>query len=629
MLRGCARKIFACVVSLIVLERVEQLLEQLLARTKARVDDRDVAFRRLAREPDHLLGEIADADRLAHVEREDFAAVAEHRGLQDQLAGLGDRHEVPRDLGMRDRDRARPRGSARESSGTTRARRVEHVAEPDRDEARRRLARKVLAEELGDALARTHDAGRIDGLVGRDQDEAARAVAIGRDCDELGADHVVAERLAHLRLQQGHVLVRRRVEHDLGPRGCEHAIDRDGVGDVAEHGVEDKIGMRAAQLLLDHVEIELADVEDGQRLGAETRDLAAQLRADRAAAAGDQHALAGEPRADRGPVELHRIAAEQVLDRDFLQFVEARAAGDDVFEARHGAERQVAALAQIDRAAHLRLVRGRHRDDEHLGGRLARKLRQLVKRAEHRHAVQAAAAQRCVVVEESDGRVAVVATQVAHERFARLARAEHEHALARRARGEIEPAVLPVAVQESRRAEQHHEHERIHRQHRARHGLEAVVEEQRDRDRERAEHGRLRDVPQIGQAREAPEALVQTRPPEDDALRGEHEPDFRTEPRHRRRIRFERPAQHVDRDPRDPDHQHVVQHDSEARMDRGDQVTQRHGVPACVRRRSTSACRRSRRRYRPHRPSRQRRGPSLRASGHSRSRSASMLRVRG
>ena len=202
------------------------------------------------------------------------------------------------------------------------------------------LRGEVLAEDLGDALARAHHAGRIDGLVGRDQHEAADAVAVGRFGDDLGADHVVAETFAQLRLQQRHVLVRRGVEHDLRPRAREHALAHGDIAAIAEHGIDQHVREFAAQFLLDAIEIEFGDFEHGQRFGAEPRDLPAQLRADRAAAAGDQHALAGEAGADRGPVELHGIAAEQILDRDFLEIVEAHAAGDDIFQARHGAERR-------------------------------------------------------------------------------------------------------------------------------------------------------------------------------------------------------------------------------------------------------------------------------------------------
>ena len=46
----------------------------------------------------HLFGEVTDLHRLAHVEGEYFAALPQHAGLQDQLAGFRNRHEVARDF---------------------------------------------------------------------------------------------------------------------------------------------------------------------------------------------------------------------------------------------------------------------------------------------------------------------------------------------------------------------------------------------------------------------------------------------------------------------------------------------------------------------------------------------------
>jgi hypothetical protein len=61
--------------------------------------------------------------------------------------------------------------------------------------------------------------------------------------------------------------------------------------------------------------------------GRDARDLAAQLRADRAAGAGDEHDLAGQVRAD--PVDLHhdRLAAEDVLDLHVADLADEVAAG--------------------------------------------------------------------------------------------------------------------------------------------------------------------------------------------------------------------------------------------------------------------------------------------------------------
>jgi hypothetical protein len=66
----------------------EQLLEELLARPQARVDDADLALRELG-EPDHVAREVHDLDRLAHVHHEDLAAQAHAARLQHELRASG------------------------------------------------------------------------------------------------------------------------------------------------------------------------------------------------------------------------------------------------------------------------------------------------------------------------------------------------------------------------------------------------------------------------------------------------------------------------------------------------------------------------------------------------------------
>ena len=71
-----------------------QVLVELLARPYADELDRDVPIRLLPGEPDHVVREVDDLDGLAHVEDEDVAALADRPGLDDELHGLRDRHEV-------------------------------------------------------------------------------------------------------------------------------------------------------------------------------------------------------------------------------------------------------------------------------------------------------------------------------------------------------------------------------------------------------------------------------------------------------------------------------------------------------------------------------------------------------
>ena len=86
--------------------RIAKVLRQLLAGPGAREPDRDLAADDVARQPDHALGQIEDAHRLAHVEHEDLAAFGENRRLQHELDRLVDAHEEPGHPGIGDRDRA-------------------------------------------------------------------------------------------------------------------------------------------------------------------------------------------------------------------------------------------------------------------------------------------------------------------------------------------------------------------------------------------------------------------------------------------------------------------------------------------------------------------------------------------
>ena len=251
----------------VVLQRMEQLLEQFLARAQAGVDDRDLAARLLAGEADHLLGQVADLHRLAHVEREDLAALANAGGLQDQLAGLGNGHEVARDFRVRHGDRAAVADLPAEQRHH-RAGRIQHVAETHGHEAGIGLRVEVLAVDFGHALAGAHHAGGVDRLVGGDQHETRHPDRTGCIGHRAGTQRVVAERGAQLALQHRHVLVRRGMEHHLRLRLRKHLAHRHLIAAIGQDAIEDQFREMVAQLLGDPVQVVLAQLHHGQRLCA-------------------------------------------------------------------------------------------------------------------------------------------------------------------------------------------------------------------------------------------------------------------------------------------------------------------------------------------------------------------------
>ena len=79
----------------------EHLFIEFLAGTQAGVLDLNIL--RTAEE-DHALGEVGNLHGLTHVEDENLTTVAHGASLEDELAGLGDEHEVTDDLWIGDGD---------------------------------------------------------------------------------------------------------------------------------------------------------------------------------------------------------------------------------------------------------------------------------------------------------------------------------------------------------------------------------------------------------------------------------------------------------------------------------------------------------------------------------------------
>ena len=89
-----------------VLRIREHLLVELLARPKSRVFDLDILIDLQSGQLDHALGQVGDLHRLTHVEDKDLRSGGHRGGLHHQPAGLRDRHEEARDVGVRHRYRA-------------------------------------------------------------------------------------------------------------------------------------------------------------------------------------------------------------------------------------------------------------------------------------------------------------------------------------------------------------------------------------------------------------------------------------------------------------------------------------------------------------------------------------------
>src|SRR5712691_11088215 len=112
----------------------EQFLVELLARAQAGNLDSDV-FLAESRQPDHVARKVDNPDWFAHFQNEDLASISHETCLQHQLCGLGNRHEVARDLRVGHRQRSAASDLLAEL-GNDAACAAEYVSEADHDKTR-------------------------------------------------------------------------------------------------------------------------------------------------------------------------------------------------------------------------------------------------------------------------------------------------------------------------------------------------------------------------------------------------------------------------------------------------------------------------------------------------------------
>ena len=93
-----------------------------------------------------------------------------------------------------------------------------------------------LEVNLGEAFAGAHDAGGVDGFVGRDQDEACDVMFEGEPGQAGGGNRVVLDRLAGLRFHHAHVFMGGGVEQDRRLMLAKHGNHAGAVQDIGNDG---------------------------------------------------------------------------------------------------------------------------------------------------------------------------------------------------------------------------------------------------------------------------------------------------------------------------------------------------------------------------------------------------------
>src|SRR5258706_10063064 len=110
--------------------------------------------------------------------------------------------------------------------------------------------------------------------------------------------------------------------------------------------------------------MKLALLEHNQQRRLQPRDLTAQLRADGTATAAYEYRAAAVPRGDGPPGELHRLAAEEVVNLHVAYIPHANATAHQIGKRWQRAKRQTRLFARLDDLSSYARTCSRHGDDD-------------------------------------------------------------------------------------------------------------------------------------------------------------------------------------------------------------------------------------------------------------------------
>ena len=116
--------------------------------------------------------------------------------------------------------------------------------------------------ELGDALARAHDARRIDGFIGRNHDESGDIASQSAIGDGRRAFDVVSYGFAGVEFEQWHVFIGCRMEDDFWARFDEDFVEPALVANIDESSDDLRRFRLLAHFSFDGIEKELTSFQE-------------------------------------------------------------------------------------------------------------------------------------------------------------------------------------------------------------------------------------------------------------------------------------------------------------------------------------------------------------------------------
>ena len=177
----------------------------------------------------------------------------------------------------------------------------------------------VLHDHLAHSLGGTHDAGRVNGLIGGNKNESPNIMLVSSPNNVQRAKHVVLNGFAWTNLHKRNMLVRCRMKHNRGAVLPENLLDAGNVAYASDFHYNVHVVVLGEKLLTQHVRIVFIHIKYNNTSRRQNGKLTAQFATDRTAAARNQNGLASNIARSNAVIEHDFLPAKEVSHIDIAQ----------------------------------------------------------------------------------------------------------------------------------------------------------------------------------------------------------------------------------------------------------------------------------------------------------------------
>ena len=226
--------------------------------------------------------------------------------------------------------------------------RTKHISEANSNKFRLRTCVIRLHNHFAHSLGCAHNISRINGLIRRDKHHSLNTISVAHLRQLQCAIDVVLNSLTRAVLHKRHMLMGRRMEHNLRLVCTKYIVHSVGIANRGNKRHQVKLRVCHLKFLLNIIGVVLIYLHNHQLRWLEVRNLSAQLGTNTTTATSNHNNLVSHVLSDSVIFHLNLVTTKKVLNRDITKLTNRDLIINNLIHSRQGLNATGCIRAQIN-----------------------------------------------------------------------------------------------------------------------------------------------------------------------------------------------------------------------------------------------------------------------------------------